>query len=146
MMGAAAVSGSDLVIVTSDNPRTEDPLAIIGEIEGGMTAWGSGSHRLRKRCRPLPAKTPYLIIPDRHEAIEHGDQACRARATWSCLPARGTRITRSSASTKHHFDDREVAREAITKRKQDAECGTQQCGLRSNADRDTACDLYPASR
>ena len=37
-MGAAAISRSDLVIVTSDNPRTEDPLAIIGEIESGMTA------------------------------------------------------------------------------------------------------------
>ena len=32
-MGAAAVTRSDLVIVTSDNPRTEDPQAIIGEIE-----------------------------------------------------------------------------------------------------------------
>ena len=34
-MGAAAVKGSDIVIVTSDNPRTEDPLSIIGEIETG---------------------------------------------------------------------------------------------------------------
>ncbi len=40
-MGAAAVKGSDAAIVTTDNPRTEDPLAIIAEIEGGMTAGGA---------------------------------------------------------------------------------------------------------
>ncbi len=37
-MGAAALKGSDLVIVTSDNPRTEDPAGIIREIEAGMAA------------------------------------------------------------------------------------------------------------
>ena len=35
-MGAAAIRGSDVVIVTSDNPRTEDPWSIIGEVERGM--------------------------------------------------------------------------------------------------------------
>ena len=40
LMGQAAAQGSDLVIVTSDNPRTEDPLAIIAHIEAGLIDLG----------------------------------------------------------------------------------------------------------
>lgn len=52
-MGKAAARLSDHVIVTSDNPRTEDPLAIIRDISKG-----------------IPSGTPFEIIPDRAEAIK----------------------------------------------------------------------------
>ena len=53
IMGKIAAENSDFVIVTSDNPRTEDPLDIINEILPGV----------------IGADTPYAVIPDRVEAI-----------------------------------------------------------------------------
>ena len=41
-MGAAATANADLTIITSDNPRSEDPLAIIAEIEPGAREGGGG--------------------------------------------------------------------------------------------------------
>lgn len=52
-MGQAAGEGSDFVVATSDNPRSEDPMAILAEVEPGLKAAG----------------TPYLIEPDRAHAI-----------------------------------------------------------------------------
>ncbi len=52
-MGQAAGQGSDFVVATSDNPRSEDPLAILAEIEPALKATG----------------TPYTIEPDRAAAI-----------------------------------------------------------------------------
>jgi len=52
-MGRAAGQGSDFVVATSDNPRSEDPLAILAEIEPALKATG----------------TPYTVEPDRASAI-----------------------------------------------------------------------------
>ena len=60
-MGAAAARLADLAILTSDNPRSEDPLAIIREIESGM---GTGSR--------------HLVEPDREKAIGRGVNEVRA--------------------------------------------------------------------
>lgn len=60
-MGAAAARLSDLPVLTSDNPRSEDPLSIIREIESG-----------------IPAGTRYLVEPDRAKAIELGVRETRA--------------------------------------------------------------------
>src|SRR5512144_2286360 len=68
-MGAAAVNGSDIVIVTSDNPRTEDPLSIIGEIEKGMEATGVRVQACDFVFATAPGKTPYCVIPDRRAAV-----------------------------------------------------------------------------
>lgn len=114
-MGVAAARGSDLVIVTSDNPRTEDPHAIIREIEAGMTTSGvrvSTADGLRTR---RPGKTPYLVLPDRAEAIaaaiglaETGDIVV--------LAGKGHEDYQVLGQQKVHFDDREEARKAIKKR------------------------------
>ena len=65
-MGKVAGLGSDWAIVTSDNPRTEDPLKIMAEIEDGI----------RETGRPRPGRLcgcggrgGYVVIPDRREAI-----------------------------------------------------------------------------
>jgi UDP-N-acetylmuramoyl-L-alanyl-D-glutamate--2,6-diaminopimelate ligase len=55
-MGEVAGNLSDLTILTSDNPRSEDPLAIISDIEKGIKKTGTKN---------------YEIVPDRKEAIEH---------------------------------------------------------------------------
>ncbi len=66
LMGEAASALSDLAIVTSDNPRTEDPLAIIREIETGIrtTRFADAGDWLSH-----PGERGYLVIPDRKEAI-----------------------------------------------------------------------------
>lgn len=101
-MGAAAMLGSDLVIVTSDNPRTEDPLSIIAEVEAGIAG----------------GATPYLVIPDRAEAI--GAAIGRAaKGDIVVLAGKGHEIYQIIGEVRHHFDDREEARKAIAKRKAD---------------------------
>jgi UDP-N-acetylmuramoyl-L-alanyl-D-glutamate--2,6-diaminopimelate ligase len=61
MMGRIAVQLSDEVIVTDDNPRTEDPERIVREITEGMTG----------------SRTPYRVVRDRHEAILAAVRAAR---------------------------------------------------------------------
>ncbi len=117
-MGAAALRGSDVVIVTSDNPRTEDPVSIIREVESGMTA---GLKISSSDAAPAPGgKTPYYVVPDRHDAValavrlaEPGDVVV--------LAGKGHEDYQIIGSARIHFDDREVAREEI--RKVNAECG-----------------------
>ncbi len=69
-MGRAAVKGSDIVIITSDNPRTEDPLSIIREIEGGMAPSGVKVATPDAASEERMGKTPFLVIPDRRDAIK----------------------------------------------------------------------------
>jgi UDP-N-acetylmuramoyl-L-alanyl-D-glutamate--2,6-diaminopimelate ligase len=125
-MGAAAISRSDLVIVTSDNPRTEDPLAIIGEIESGMTAGIRMDDREPLSSGPgapsVSKKTPYAVIPDRAEAIE---TAVRLAGPGDVvvLAGKGHEDYQIIGEHKFPFDDREEARKAIVKCS--AECGVR---------------------
>jgi len=52
-MGAIAAELADLVVLTSDNPRTEDPEAILADIQAGMEG----------------SDTPCMVVPHRREAI-----------------------------------------------------------------------------
>ena len=68
LMGRAAAEESDLVIVTSDNPRTEEPLAIIGAIEGGIDA-NVMKKMSPEELRAAGAGKTYTVVADRREAI-----------------------------------------------------------------------------
>ncbi|MBN1576734.1 MAG: UDP-N-acetylmuramoyl-L-alanyl-D-glutamate--2,6-diaminopimelate ligase [Chitinispirillaceae bacterium] len=93
LMGAAVAALCDEAWVTSDNPRTEDPKAIIDEIVGG-----------------IPLDFPFRTMPDRREAITSALQACRA---GDCLviAGKGHETFQDIAGVKHHFDDKEVVAE-----------------------------------
>lgn len=93
-MGRIAEELSDFVIVTSDNPRTEDPLSIIDEIKMGM-------HR-----------DNHLIIPDRREAIFKAVEMVTPEDIL-LIAGKGHEDYQILGKTKIHFDDREVAREAL---------------------------------
>ena len=103
LMGKAAAQGSDTVIITTDNPRSENPLQIIGEIEAGMP---TGRH--------------YEVILDRAEAINAAIGLAQP-GDVVVLAGKGHEDYQIIGDEKKHFDDREVAREAI--RKISAECG-----------------------
>ena len=76
-MGAIAARLADVAIVTSDNPRSEDPERIIEEIMDGVAAAtgeaGSATRALRGRVR---------AIADRASGDRADDRARAARATW----------------------------------------------------------------
>ncbi len=95
-MGRIAGEYSDLAIITSDNPRTEDPLKIISEIEVGVKATG----------------TDYLAISDRREAIRKAVTEARANDVV-IIAGKGHENYQIIGNEKFHFDDREVALEAL---------------------------------
>ena len=109
LMGGAAAAGSQLVIVTSDNPRTEDPLAIIREIEPGLAARGL------PRITAAAAKngdSGYLVIPDRREAIRLA--VSLARPGEAVLVAgKGHENYQIWGTERRHFDDREEVAQAL---------------------------------
>ncbi|PYS61034.1 MAG: UDP-N-acetylmuramoyl-L-alanyl-D-glutamate--2,6-diaminopimelate ligase [Acidobacteria bacterium] len=98
-MGEAAGSLSDIVILTSDNPRTEDPKQILADAEVGIQKTGK----------------PYEKIADRREAIHHA--IAQAHTDDLVLIAgKGHEDYQIIGREVFHFDDKEVAREALSAR------------------------------
>lgn len=95
-MGKAAGELSDVVIVTSDNPRSEDPLSIISQVEEGVK---------ETNC-------PFTSIPDRREAI-HQAIAQAKPGDIVIIAGKGHETYQLVGSNKFHFDDREIAAEAL---------------------------------
>jgi UDP-N-acetylmuramoyl-L-alanyl-D-glutamate--2,6-diaminopimelate ligase len=95
-MGRAATSNADLSILTSDNPRSEDPLAIIAEIEPGARLGGGA----------------YLVEPDRRAAI-HLAISEAAEGDVVVIAGKGHETYQELASRTIPFDDREVVADAL---------------------------------
>jgi len=98
-MGEAAGSLSDVVILTSDNPRTEDPERILADAELGIKKTGK----------------PYKKIADRREAIHQAVSQARSR-DLVLIAGKGHEDYQIIGREVFHFDDKEVAREALAKR------------------------------
>ena len=94
LMGRIAAQGADLAIATSDNPRTEDPDAIIDDIEQGM---GSVAH---------------LRITDRLAAIHAALEQGRPGDTV-LLAGKGHETYQVLGTEKVPFDEREIVRDAV---------------------------------
>lgn len=97
-MGQVAGQHSDLAIITSDNPRTEDPLKIIEQIEVGLKS----------------TNCPYLVFSDRREAIHTAINKARP-GDVVLIAGKGHENYQIIGNDKFHFDDREVAQEALRK-------------------------------
>ncbi|MFN7928366.1 MAG: UDP-N-acetylmuramoyl-L-alanyl-D-glutamate--2,6-diaminopimelate ligase [Blastocatellia bacterium] len=100
LMGQAAAQLSEHVIATSDNPRSEDPLLILHEIEAGLKQ----------------ANGNYELIEDRRAAIFQAIVEAK-RNDVIVIAGKGHEDYQILASGKIHFDDREVAQEALRERK-----------------------------
>lgn len=112
LMGKAAAGLSDLAIVTSDNPRTEDPLAIIEDIEAGIRELDK--NRLEPGAINGSFKPgSYTVIPDRRAAIK---LACRLMQAGDMVivAGKGHEDYQVLGKEKIHFDDREEAGQALT--------------------------------
>ena len=94
-MGEIAGRLADIAIATSDNPRTEDPDAILKEVEAGLAASGA---------------TKYLKIADRREAIRQAIELANP-GTVVVIAGKGHETTQIVGTTEVPFDDRRVAAE-----------------------------------
>ena len=92
LMGAAAAKHADRLVVTSDNPRSEDPLSIIRMIEAG-----------------IPSGTTYTVEPDRAKAIAFALSQAQAGDTV-VVCGKGHETTQTIGKDVIPFDDREVCR------------------------------------
>ncbi len=96
LMGKIAADLADVVVVTSDNPRTEDPQQIIRDIVAGMPA-------------------PPLTLPDRAAAIQQAIQMAQP-GDGVMIAGKGHEDYQILGTTKIHFDDREQAYLALQSR------------------------------
>ncbi len=96
LMGSIAARLSDYVIVTSDNPRTEDPTLIINDILEGLKN----------------TKTPYTVIENRVEAIKYAVNNARTDDII-VLAGKGHETYQILKTGKIHLDEREVIAEAL---------------------------------
>ncbi len=98
LMAQAAAKYADRLIVTSDNPRTEDPEAIITDILAGLAG----------------TETPYETVPDRRAAIAHALKTAQP-GDVIVLAGKGHEDYQILGTTHIHFDEREVVAEELAK-------------------------------
>lgn len=98
-MAKAATKFSDYIILTSDNPRTENPVKILADIEKGLIA----------------EKYPfdkYIIIADREKAIRYGMRLLQ-KGDSLLIAGKGHETYQIIGNKKTHFDDREIVRKIL---------------------------------
>ena len=100
IMGRIGTELADFSIITSDNPRTEDPDAIIAEILAGVQA----------------PKDRYIAITDRVKAIEYAIENHRP-GDVIVLAGKGHETYQEINHVKHHMDEREIVAEILERRK-----------------------------
>jgi UDP-N-acetylmuramoyl-L-alanyl-D-glutamate--2,6-diaminopimelate ligase len=100
-MGALAAKLADYTIITSDNPRSEDPLSIIKDIEAGFVAANPNAR--------------YSLIPDREQAIREAIRRADA-GDLILIAGKGHETYQIFKDETIHFDDREVAHQALAER------------------------------
>jgi UDP-N-acetylmuramoyl-L-alanyl-D-glutamate--2,6-diaminopimelate ligase len=103
-MGKVAGDLADLAVATSDNPRSEDPLAILAAVEQGLKASGNREYR---------------IVPDRREAIRRAVAVAFAGegTAWSVLVAgKGHEQEQIVGNQRIPFSDRDELAHAIAER------------------------------
>ena len=96
-MGRAAAELADWVILTSDNPRSEDPQTILRDIEKGVLETGRKS---------------YAVIPDRREALAKALTMAR-KGDLVLIAGKGHETYQEIKGETHHFSDVETAREIL---------------------------------
>lgn len=111
VMGKIAARGSDLVVLTSDNPRSEDPLAIIDEVRPGLDGIFGSQQSLEAAFSGDPG---YVVIPDRREAIRFAAALLQAEDLL-LVAGKGHEDYQVVGQQRFHFDDREELRRALAK-------------------------------
>ncbi|MGC4000615.1 MAG: UDP-N-acetylmuramoyl-L-alanyl-D-glutamate--2,6-diaminopimelate ligase [Anaeromyxobacter sp.] len=109
LMGRAAAEGAELVVVTSDNPRTEDPAAILADIVPGVEATG------KRRLAPAAARAGqdgFAVEADRRAAIRLA-VGCARPGDAILIAGKGHEDYQIVGAEKRPFSDRDEARRAL---------------------------------
>ncbi len=93
-MGKVATELSDLVIITSDNPRTENPMQIINDIKQGVV------------------KNNFIVIENRYEAIRYAIEKSKDDAAI-LIAGKGHETYQEINGIRNHFSDQETAKEFL---------------------------------
>jgi UDP-N-acetylmuramoyl-L-alanyl-D-glutamate--2,6-diaminopimelate ligase len=96
LMGAVAARGADGIVLTDDNPRSEDPLQILAAIQAGTGA------------------APVAVVPDRREAIAHALQQAQA-GDVVLVAGKGHETTQITGTGSRFFSDQQVVREILAR-------------------------------
>ena len=123
LMGEIAARLSDITVLTSDNPRSEDPLKIIDEIETGVQKTGlkklviaeSGAEKSKIQNPKSKIERGYCVEADRREAIRTALRLARP-GDLILIAGKGHEDYQILGPKRIHFDDREVAREEANRR------------------------------
>lgn len=94
-MAQVACKYSDFIYLTSDNPRTEDPMKILEDIEAGMDG-----------------KVPYILNSDREESIKLAIESLKPFDIL-LIAGKGHEDYQIIGKVKYHFDDREIVRKYL---------------------------------
>ena len=100
IMGRIGAELSDIAIITSDNPRTEDPEAIIRDITPGADEAGK----------------PYEVVVDRIAAIRHAMELAK-KDDIIVLAGKGHETYQEIMGVKHHMDEREIVAQILEEKK-----------------------------
>ena len=100
IMGRIGTELADKAIITSDNPRTEDPEAIIADITPGADQAGKA----------------YEVVVDRREAIRHAMEIAK-KDDIIVLAGKGHETYQEIMGVKHHMDEREIVAEILEEKK-----------------------------
>jgi UDP-N-acetylmuramoyl-L-alanyl-D-glutamate--2,6-diaminopimelate ligase len=111
LMGNAATTWSDFTILTSDNPRTEDPLSIISQIEAGVCK-SSVKKFLPEEIINNVTEKGYVVIPDRKKAIETAVSLAGV-SDIVLIAGKGHENYQIIGDKQIAFDDRHVAKQAL---------------------------------
>ncbi len=122
-MGQAAAERADVVVITSDNPRTEDPHAILDMIVAGVEKTGIVRRAASELCQGLSG---FHVEPDRRAAIELAVALARPGDTL-LIAGKGHEDYQILGTQKIHFDDREVAAAAFATRQGRTAPGGHRC-------------------
>ena len=114
IMGAVAATMSDLAIVTSDNPRSEEPAAILQQIRAGITPLGIREYRMEELSNGFTEKG-FTLVENRREAISLAITLARS-GDIVLLAGKGHEDYQIIGTVKHHFDDREEAAASFAKK------------------------------
>jgi UDP-N-acetylmuramoyl-L-alanyl-D-glutamate--2,6-diaminopimelate ligase len=116
LMGAVAARLSDLIVLTSDNPRSEDPAAIIEDIKRGIVPPGDRPVMHQGQVLPPIPVTPVITLVDRAAAIERAVREARAGDVL-LIAGKGHEKYQVIGDKSLPFDDVEVAQAALLQRR-----------------------------
>lgn len=112
LMGAAAAAGSDVAVITSDNPRSEDPDEIIAQIAGGLEKAG---FRRISQGKARSGEKGYLVEADRREAIALAVSLAKP-GDVILVAGKGHETSQVVNGESLPFDDRQQTAEALKAR------------------------------